>query len=159
MIFSAVRKGEFFDKWWESEDHKNYVRPGDDITFDDTVINIGNGMDPKSGVFTAPVSGIYSFSFSAVQRFFKGNLHYVKGLIQVMKGGEVEFYISNVYDEMRFIHDENISHSWTMSLDQNEEVKLKVDDLSDCVVMVKNDPNDRGSKFAWFNGQLLDASE
>ncbi|KAK7089094.1 hypothetical protein V1264_024359 [Littorina saxatilis] len=32
------------------------------IPFQDTSINLGNGYDPHSGVFTAPVSGVYFFT-------------------------------------------------------------------------------------------------
>ena len=79
VIFSAVRK------------YRN-VYPGDDITFDETVTNIGSGMDPESGVFTAPVSGIYSFSFSALLYFEKEKLR-EWGIVEVLKGGQVEFNI------------------------------------------------------------------
>jgi len=36
------------------------------LTFDNTVTNIGNAMDAASGVFTAPVAGVYFFSFSGI---------------------------------------------------------------------------------------------
>ena len=35
-----------------------------DVTFDTSIINVGNGMDIQSGYFTAPTSGYYYFSFS-----------------------------------------------------------------------------------------------
>ena len=53
VIFSAVQK---------SRDFANK-----DITYSETVANIGNGMNPDTGVFTTPVSGIYSFSFQHTQ--------------------------------------------------------------------------------------------
>ena len=31
------------------------------LVFDDVVFNVGDGYDPHTGIFTAPVSGVYSF--------------------------------------------------------------------------------------------------
>ena len=155
MIFSAVRKGGKGDRW-SVLDNENYVYPGDDITFDDTVTNIGNGMDPKSGVFTAPISGIYSFSFSAIQRFDPPEEF---GLVQVLKDGQIEFYIEEYSQPVRFVIEnfEGLNHSWMMSLLQNEKVHLKMDKSSDGQIEVYNAP--KRKNFVWFNGQLLCASE
>jgi len=38
------------------------------IPFEVVRLNIGNAFNPKSGVFTAPVSGTYFFSFSAIRK-------------------------------------------------------------------------------------------
>merc|ERR1711953_650388 len=40
------------------------MNPDVTITFQETETNIGNGMDSSTGIFTAPVSGTYFFSFS-----------------------------------------------------------------------------------------------
>jgi len=40
------------------------------ITFDNQTINYGEAMDWEQGVFTAPVTGIYHFSFSAMTTNF-----------------------------------------------------------------------------------------
>uniref|UniRef100_A0A2C9L115 C1q domain-containing protein n=1 Tax=Biomphalaria glabrata TaxID=6526 RepID=A0A2C9L115_BIOGL len=43
----------------------NLERPiatGERIIFDKVLTNVGNGYDPKSGNFTCPIRGLYSFS-------------------------------------------------------------------------------------------------
>ena len=37
------------------------------LRFDRQILNVGGGMDMKTGVFTAPKAGVYSFSFSIMK--------------------------------------------------------------------------------------------
>merc|ERR1712038_2027655 len=46
------------------------------ITFDGMKVNVGGGFDPTSGMFKAPVGGIYSFSFHGLTQ--DGTATYVK---------------------------------------------------------------------------------
>ena len=43
-----------------------------DVTFDTSIINVGNGMDIQSGYFTAPTRGYYYFSFSGTAYDLEG---------------------------------------------------------------------------------------
>ncbi|CAG0899722.1 unnamed protein product [Darwinula stevensoni] len=53
-----IVKGVYFDAYLTSHLHKEGV-----ITFSGTVVNIGNGMVSSTGIFTAPLDGIYAFHF------------------------------------------------------------------------------------------------
>ena len=45
------------------------------LLFDKSYLNIGNAMDTSIGVFTAPKSGIYHFSFSVLKEGYAKRLH------------------------------------------------------------------------------------
>ena len=128
VIFSAVQKQD------------THILEGQVITFSDTEANVGNGMNPETGVFNVPVPGIYAFSFSA-QSY---NAFYYTD-IYVYKNGEYQFRISdaNQNDDNDF---DNICYSWTMTLLQNDQIHLK---------MHSNGLYVHNGAYVWFNGQLL----
>ena len=128
VIFSAVRTGD------------NDVHSGQIITFTETKANIGGGMDPDSGVFTTPVAGIYSFSFSART---DDSDPYTN--IAVYKNDVYLFRISD-YNNSGQNNFGNISYSWVFTLAKNDKIHLKVS---------KNGLDVYGEDFVWFNGQLL----
>ena len=49
------------------------------IKFERVLVNDGNGYDPKSGKFTAPVDGVYSFLWSYCSS--KGSTAYLGGFL------------------------------------------------------------------------------
>ena len=109
------------------------------ITFSDTEANIGNGMNPDTGVFNVPVSGIYSFSFSACTNTKDRDTE-----IRVFKNGEIQFWFHNYNENDQ--SDNNIGYTWTMSLVQNDQINLQ---------LFSNELIGYMYEFVWFNGQLL----
>ena len=133
VIFSAIRK--------VGSDEYNNVNPGQAVTFTKIVANIGNGMEPSSGVFTCPVSGIYAFSLSA-----ETNIDDSITRIKVYKNDEYEFRITD-FNKRNY---NNIGYSWTFNLEQGERVFLRMDGESSGLVV-------KSGVLVWFNGQLLSA--
>ena len=131
VIFSAIRK--------VGSDEYNNVNPGQAVTFNDIIANIGNGMEPSSGVFTCPVSGIYAFSLSA-----ETNIDDSITRIKVYKNDEYEFRITD-FNKRNY---NNIGYSWTFNLEQGERVFLRMDGESSGLVV-------KSGVLVWFNGQLL----
>ena len=112
VIFSVARKG-----------HLNNPPLGQKITYTDVITNEGQGMDPNTGVFDVPVSGIYSFSFSALteNNGWNGN-----GIgVKVFKNNGKQFTIhSNPQDPHQ--NYENLSFSWLMSLTKDDKIYLRM---------------------------------
>ena len=95
-----------------------------------------------TGAFLAPVSGLYSFSFSA-----RSAIDHNIVAIGVYKNDEVQFWIGDENANGQKNYD-NISYSWLMSLDQKDKIHLKMWEKSARLYV------DTGN-FVWFNGQLL----
>ena len=90
-----------------------------DNTYDDLVINLGNGFNAESGTFVVPVSGTYRMSFSGQSAFGKYDFTevYVKknesNIFHIWDSNEVEKADAN-----------NVSYTWLMNLSQGDRVKL-----------------------------------
>ena len=98
-------------------------------------------MNPDTGVFTTPVSGIYYFSFSACIDATVSHITY----IFVKKNGKNQIRISSRDNEDN-ANFANIGYSWAMSLVQNDQIQLTITDGG---LQVYNDA------YIWFNGNLL----
>ena len=133
VIFSVIRKAV--------QDEYNNVQAGDIVTFNEVIANIGNGMNPETGVFQVPVSGLYEFSISA-----ETNIDNSVTTIEVYKNNVYQFRITDL-NRSNGKHFNNIAYSWILDLIQGETVKLRMS--KDNGLVVKQDV------FVWFNGQLL----
>ena len=133
VIFSVIRKAV--------QDEYNNVQAGDIVTFNEVIANIGNGMNPETGVFQVPVSGLYEFSISA-----ESNIDNSVTTIEVYKNNVYKFRITDL-NRSNGKHFNNIAYSWILELIQGETVKLRMS--KDNGLVVKQDV------FVWFNGQLL----
>lgn len=109
------------------------------VTFELEAVNIGDGMNISTGVFTAPVKGVYFFSFS-------GNSHNKKNVhLQLLVDG---VYVGSAYSSPHYA---TLSLTSVLRLDQGAEVYLELVNgkLSDDVEV----------NFTHFVGMLMRADE
>ena len=95
--------------------------------FPKVVTNLGSAFDASSGVFTAPVKGVYTFSFSGQQSSRTEGGEYAID-VYVKKNGVTVFEIcddlNSVGGKQRF---QNINSIFSLDLIENDKVKLVVD--------------------------------
>ena len=89
------------------------------ITYNQIWENVGDGLDMSTGIFTCPVSGTYKFTFTA------DALNHGADSAEVLLNGLHQFLIYSNIDGN--IHS-NLSHTWTLTLKQNDIVNLRVGD-------------------------------
>ncbi|XP_051901321.1 complement C1q tumor necrosis factor-related protein 3-like [Pristis pectinata] len=65
--------------------------PPSKLIYDQVVVNIGGAYGANTGNFTAPMGGVYSFSYSLL-----GQKHSRDTLAQLLKNGEPQSYIHSV---------------------------------------------------------------
>ena len=99
------------------------VEPGI-IKFTEATINVGNSVDPNTGIFTATISGVFFFTFSSMTSMSvtgtgpTGNTE-----VEILKN-DVRFNI--IYDNNGNKKHNNLNSSWMMALQEGDQVKLKV---------------------------------
>ena len=78
-----------------------YVNGGEEyLTFSSCSVNVSNSMEPKTGVFTAPVSGVYLLALHVCTHDLK------KALLSIRQNGKHE--LASVYDQN---HNDNHKNS------------------------------------------------
>ena len=110
---------------------------GSYITFQSTFVNIGGSIIPSSGIFEAPVSGTYEFSFTT-QSYSSGTC------VIVYHNGIVAYY---VYCEPTTYT--SVSSKWIMNLQKLDEVRLYA-----CNYMYAN-----SDMYTVFSGKLIQKCE
>ena len=66
------------------------------IPFEVAVVNMGDALDLKTGMFTAPVPGVYFFSFDGYSNSYEGRVHLQKNGVTV---GQSYDYDHNYYSQ------------------------------------------------------------
>ena len=97
------------------------------LKFPKVVTNLGSGFDASIGVFTAPIKGVYTFSFSGQQSGTPGSSgsHFID--IHVRKNGETIFKIyddSNTDGEKQ--QNQNINSIFSLELNENDTIQLNL---------------------------------
>ena len=92
------------------------------ITYDSLTTNIGNGMDASTGKFTAPTSGLYMFTFSAVS----ATANTAEVTFIVYKNSTRIFLIDDEEDKKSGANERNIAYSWMFDLSMGDTVHLSM---------------------------------
>ena len=96
-----------------------------DLIFDKIVLNTNEMYNPSNGIFRAPITGIYSFSFSGQQ-----SMNTI--------GEQFEIYVEvndstvfSIWDTAsNFAHSgvkNNVSYQWELELQEGDKVQLKLE--------------------------------
>ncbi len=126
----------------------SFKMPGKIVNYDSTVLNIGNGFDALSGVFTAPKDGIYFFYFSGLKEWGTTNL-----TIQVMLNNQpVNSRHVSAGDRVSGDHWATLESQVTLPLNVGDTVAVKLYSGS---MYDTNLPNDFMGKTTTFSGFLL----
>ena len=90
-----------------------------DITYNSIPTNVGNAMDPSTGVFKSPYNATYFFTLSGVSPDNEP-----KAIIRYVKNGEVSsnhFYLDKGGEYFQIL-----SYQWMLELNTGDEVNLRV---------------------------------
>ena len=101
-----------------------FINAGSVITFNDVVSNQGNGFNGRTGLFKAPVSGVYAFTFTG--RNSERSTPKSSRVITRIFVYHNEVFKVNLSNGHEGDHFSMISGSWQMRLDKNDAVQLKV---------------------------------
>jgi hypothetical protein len=90
-----------------------------DITFSESISNVGQGFDVSRGVFTAPVTGTFEFSFSSMT----GAIAISYARVFVRKNGAIMLRFEDKNDSDNY---NNFGHVWQLILQKGDEINLQL---------------------------------
>ncbi|XP_056001748.1 complement C1q-like protein 2 [Ostrea edulis] len=96
--------------------HLQNVPVNTTLKFEDVLLNKGNGYDPKTGVFTAPQNGVYSFDWTFVTT--KGSSVYLEAVVDGV--GKASACIKD-----QASHDVSVSGHLLSELKEGNKVEIK----------------------------------
>jgi len=108
-----------------------YSQSGGDVTgllkFPNVEVNFGNGFDPSTSTFSAPVAGYYKFFFSG-QQGQKDSYNSNHTVLRVMKNGSRVFVIADdLYDKQGSKGNfQNMNSHFVLQLEANDKIKLEL---------------------------------
>ena len=101
--------------------HLNNPPLGQIITYTEVIANEGQGMVPNTGIFVVPISGLYSFTFSALTEK-EGHYTYVQVCKNIV-------HLFNIHSNPQASSEEsyeNLTFSWYMSLTKDDKIFLRM---------------------------------
>ena len=115
-----------------------YLKGGGPITYDEVILG-EELVNKNTGIFTVKTPGTYWFSFSGQA--------YGNGYVGMFLNGERKM----IFEDQNSAH-KNVAFSWTLALNEDDEVQLKIDSGRYYV------DNDTTSSKIYFQGFLLKPS-
>ncbi len=116
------------------------------IPFERELLNLGGAMDLQSGIFTAPRSGIYFFSFTALAELPSSSYNQAVGVNLYVNGVKIA---SGWADETSTGEDEPCVVQSTLYLQAEDKIWLQITLLSEGAFL-------RGDQTTYFTGWLLE---
>jgi hypothetical protein len=105
-----------------------FFNSSDTIIYNNVLSNQGNGLDAEAGVFNAPKSGTYSFSFTGT---FTSNKLKTWNALRVRKNGQRDsrvFYNISPDSRSPFSAASTTSIKWFMALKIHDEIQMEITD-------------------------------
>lgn len=117
------------------------------VPFELTKLNIGGAMNPSTGIFTAPRSGIYSFTFTGLGFYPTSSSQGVLKIALFLNGGEIGRTVTHSHDDSSYYI---LSLHSTLELKVGDNVWLNIIDVTTGGQLHDNDQH-----FTHFTGHLL----